>query len=109
MARKLLPLLWLEGLRQYEQGARHPEERSDKGSWDSRIGTEIAKSASGCAQEPQSLGPKILRRFGPQDDEAISSSSVFQNRGYDFETTCSLAIATPPRARPAMAKLMARR
>src|ERR1051326_204132 len=37
------------------------------------------------------------------------SSSVFQNRGYDFDTTCSSLIVTPPRARPAIAKAMAMR
>src|SRR5690606_38591873 len=36
-----------------------------------------------------------------------TSPSVFQNRGYDFDTTCSCAIVTPPRARPAIAKAIA--
>jgi len=42
-------------------------------------------------------------------DAAITSSSVFQKRGYDFETTCSFAIVTLPRARPAIANAIAMR
>jgi len=40
---------------------------------------------------------------------AMTSSSVFQNRGYDFATTRSLSIVTPPRRRPAIAKAIASR
>src|SRR5439155_588194 len=58
---------------------------------------------SGGASPPAQV-PRYVR-----DDVATTSSSVFQKRGYDFETTCSWAMVTPPRARPATAKAMAMR
>ena len=103
MAPKLLPLQWLESaLWTFGARAAGPLVRG-----------QLARSGTrGRAGRGPAGGPPALRcplRSSAQDDEAISSSSVLQNRGYDFETTCSLAIETPPRARPAMAKLMARR
>lgn len=50
---------------------------------------------------------RVFRGFGFQVEAATTSSSVFQNRGYDFDTACSLAMVTSPRASPATAKAMA--